>query len=59
MGGGVVNQKVLCKCNIDPEVDSGIGFGSGIERSAMLKYGINNIGLRCENDLRVLGQFHE
>ena len=57
--GGVVNQKVLRNCNIDPEVYSGIAFGIGIERIAMLKYGINNIGLMFENDLRFLGQFHE
>ena len=59
LGGGVVNQKVLRNCNIDPEVYSGIAFCIGIERIAMLKYGINNIGLMFENDLRFLGQFHE
>ena len=59
LGGGVVNQKVLRNCNIDSEVYSGIAFGIGIERIAMLKYGINNIGLMFENDLRFLGQFHE
>ena len=59
LGGGVVNQKVLRNCNIDPEVYSGIAFGIGIERIAMLKYGINNLGLMFENDLRFLGQFHE
>ena len=59
LGGGVVNQKVLRNCGIDPEVYSGIAFGIGIERIAMLKYGINNIGLMFENDLRFLGQFHE
>ena len=57
LGGGVVNQKVLRNCNIDPEVYSGIAFGIGIERIAMLKYGINNIGLMFENDLRFLQQF--
>ena len=59
LGGGVVNQKVLRNCNIDPEVYSGIAFGIGIERIAMLKYGINNIGLLFENDLRFLRQFQE
>lgn len=59
LGGGVVNRKVLRNCGIDPEVYSGIAFGIGIERIAMLKYGINNIGLMFENDLRFLGQFHE
>ena len=59
LGGGVVNRKVLENCGIDPDVYSGIAFGIGIERIAMLKYGINNIGLMFENDLRFLGQFHE
>ena len=59
LGGGVVNQKVLRNCNIDPEVYSGIAFGIGIERIAMLKYGINNIGLMFENDLRFLKQFED
>ena len=59
LGGGVVNRKVLENCGIDPEVYSGIAFGIGIERIAMLKYGINNIGLLFENDLRFLRQFQE
>ena len=57
LGGGVVNRKVLENCNIDPDEYSGFAFGIGIERIAMLKYGINNIGLMFENDLRFLGQF--
>ena len=48
---------MLENCGIDPEVYSGFAFGIGIERIAMLKYGINNIGLMFENDLRFLGQF--
>ena len=59
LGGGVVNRKVLENCGIDPDVYSGIAFGIGIERIAMLKYGINNIGLLFENDLRFLRQFQE
>ncbi len=59
LGGGVVNHRVLENCNIDPEEYSGFAFGLGIERIAMLKYGINNIGLMFENDLRFLEQFHE
>ena len=43
----------------DPEVYSGFAFGIGIERIAMLKYGINNIGLMFENNLEFLKQFHE
>ena len=59
LGGGVVHPKVLENCGIDPSVYSGIAFGIGIERIAMLKYGINNIGLLFENDLRFLKQFKE
>ena len=46
-------------CGIDPNVYSGFAFGIGIERIAMLKYGINNIGLMFENDLRFLKQFED
>lgn len=59
LGGGVVNRKVLENCNIDPDEYSGFAFGIGIERIAMLKYGINNIGLMFENDLRFLKQFED
>ena len=59
LGAGVVHQNVLRNCNIDPEVYSGFAFGIGIERIAMLKYGINNIGLMTENDLRFLKQFKD
>ena len=56
LGAGVVNKKVLEDCGIDSDVYSGIAFGIGIERIAMLKYGINNIKLLFESDLRVLDQ---
>ena len=59
LGGGVVHQKVLRNCGIDPEVYSGFAFGIGIERITMLKYGINNMGLLFENDLRFLKQFRD
>ena len=59
LGGGVVHPKVLQNCGIDPAEYSGIAFGIGIERIAMLKYGINNIGLLFENDLRFLQQFRD
>ena len=59
LGGGVVNRRVLENCGIDPDVYSGFAFGIGIERIAMLKYGINNIGLMFENDLRFLEQFKD
>ena len=42
-----------------PDEYSGFAFGIGIERIAMLKYGINNIGLMFENNLQFLKQFHE
>ena len=59
LGGGIVHQNVLRNCGIDPEVYSGFAFGIGIERIAMLKYGINNMGLLFENDLRFLKQFKD
>ena len=59
LGAGVVHHSVLENCGIDPNVYSGFAFGIGIERIAMLKYGINNIGLMFENDLRFLKQFKD
>ena len=59
LGSGVVHQNVLRSCGIDPEKYSGFAFGIGIERIAMLKYGIGNIGLFFENDLRFLKQFKD
>ncbi len=56
LGGGIVNKKVLENCGIDSDKYSGLAFGIGIERTAMLKYGINNIKLLFESDLRVLEQ---
>ncbi len=57
LGAGMVNRHVLENCGIDPDEYSGFAFGMGIERIAMLKYGINNIKLLTENDVRFLGQF--
>ena len=59
LGSGVVHHSVLESCGIDPEKYSGFAFGIGIERIAMLKYGISNIGLLFENDLRFLAQFKD
>ncbi len=59
LGAGVVNKKVLENCGIDSEEYSGFAFGLGIERVAMLKYGINNIKLLFESDLRVLDQIDD
>ena len=57
LGGGIVNNKVLENCNIDPNEYSGLAFGIGIERIAMLKYGINHMGKLFENDVEFLKQF--
>ena len=59
LGAGVVNNKVLAGCGVDTEVYSGFAFGIGMERIAMLKYGINNIKLLFESDLRVLEQLDD
>ena len=59
LGAGVVNKKVLEGCGIDTNEYSGFAFGIGLERIAMLKYGINNIKLLFESDLRVLDQIDD
>jgi phenylalanyl-tRNA synthetase alpha chain len=59
LGAGVVNTKVLEGCDIDTNEYSGFAFGIGLERIAMLKYGINNIKLLFESDLRVLDQIDD
>ena len=46
-------------CGIDSEEYSGLAFGIGIERLAMLKYGINNIKLLYQSDMRVLDQIND
>jgi phenylalanyl-tRNA synthetase alpha chain len=57
LGCGMVNPKVLENCGIDPEKYSGFAFGLGIDRIAMVKYGIKDIRLLFENDMRFLNQF--
>jgi phenylalanyl-tRNA synthetase alpha chain len=57
LGCGMVHPNVLQNCHIDPAKYTGFAFGMGIERPAMLKYGINDIRLFSENDLRFLKQF--
>ena len=59
LGAGIVNNKVLENCGIDSNEYSGLAFGIGIERTAMLKYGINNIKLLFESDVKVLGQLND
>lgn len=57
LGAGMVHPKVLKNCGIDPEVYSGFAFGLGLERIVMRKYGINDMRLLYENDMRFLEQF--
>ncbi len=57
LGAGMVDPAVFGFVNYDPEQWTGFAFGLGIERIAMLKYGINDIRLFFENDLRFLKQF--
>lgn len=56
-GSGMVDPNVLANCGIDPEVYSGFAFGMGIERITMLRYGIKDLRLFTENDIRFLKQF--
>ena len=57
MGCGMVDPNVLQANGIDPEKYSGFAFGMGIERIAMLKYGVKDLRLYFENDVRFLHQF--
>ncbi len=57
LGCGMVDVNVLKANNIDPDVYTGFAFGMGIERITMLKYGVNDLRLYFENDLRFLRQF--
>lgn len=57
LGAGMIDPEVFKKVDYDPELYSGFAFGLGVERIAMLKYGINDIRLYYENDLRFLRQF--
>ncbi len=57
LGCGMVHPKVLENCGIDPNVYSGFAFGFGAERIAMAKYGIDDMRLLYENDVRFLKQF--
>ena len=57
LGSGMVDPEVYRFVNYDPEIYSGFAFGMGIERVAMLKYGIDDIQLFYRNDMRFLRQF--
>lgn len=57
MGCGMVHPNVFRASKIDPEQFQGFAFGMGVERLAMLRYGVNDLRLFFDNDLRFLGQF--
>lgn len=57
LGAGLVNPKVFKNVGYDPEKVTGFAFGMGVERIAMLKYGIDDIRMFFENDVRFLMQF--
>ena len=57
MGCGMVDPNVLEASGIDPEKYSGFAFGIGVERIAMLKFGVKDLRLYFENDVRFLRQF--
>ena len=57
LGCGMVHPKVLENCGIDSNIYSGFAFGCGLERIAMAKYGIDDMRLLYENDVRFLKQF--
>lgn len=56
MGCGMVHPNVLCECGIDTEIYSGFAFGFGADRMTMLKYGIDDLRMLFENDIRFLQQ---
>lgn len=57
LGAGMVHPNVLRNCGVDPEEYTGFAFGGGVERFVMLRYGINDLRLFYENDVRFLKQF--
>lgn len=58
LGAGIVNPKVLDNCGIDSNEYTGFAFGLGIERIAMIKYGIPDMRILFDNDIRFLKQFN-
>jgi len=57
LGAGMVDPNVFESVNVDPEIYTGFAFGMGVDRIAMLRYGIDDIRLLYENDIRFLEQF--
>jgi len=58
LGCGMVHPNVLRSCDVDPEKYTGYAFGMGVERLAMLRYGVTDLRQFFENDLEFLRQFH-
>ena len=58
LGCGMVHPNVLKNVGVDPEKYTGLAFGMGVERLAMLYYGVDDLRLFFDNDLRFLKQFH-
>lgn len=57
MGCGMVHPEVFRQCGVDSETYNGFAFGMGVERLAMLRYGVTDLRLFFENDMRFLSQF--
>ena len=58
LGCGMVHPNVLTNVNVDPDIYTGYAFGMGVERLAMLRYGVNDLRLFFENDIGFLRQFN-
>jgi phenylalanyl-tRNA synthetase alpha chain len=57
LGSGMIDPEVFKSVGFDGAIYSGFAFGMGVERIAMLKYGVNDLRLFFENDIRFLRQF--
>ncbi|KOR31407.1 phenylalanyl-tRNA synthetase subunit alpha, partial [Achromatium sp. WMS3] len=57
LGCGMIHPEVFRQVNYDNELYTGYAFGMGVERLAMLRYGVNDLRIFFENDLRFLRQF--
>ena len=57
LGSGMVHPKVIANCGLDPEVYQGFAFGTGVDRLAMLKYGMDDLRAFFDGDLRWLGHY--
>jgi phenylalanyl-tRNA synthetase alpha chain len=57
LGSGMVHPKVIANCGLDPEIYQGFAFGTGVDRLAMLKYGMDDLRAFFDGDLRWLGHY--